>query len=49
MQGTITTDESTRLEQAQLDIQFGSDGFVAKGTLIGGAEASISYEKFVMA
>ena len=47
LQGTITTDKSTRFEQTQLDIQFGSDGFVAKGTgLIGGAEASISYEKF---
>ncbi len=46
LQGTITTDKQTRFEQTQLDIQFGGDGFVAKGTgLIGGAEASISYEK----
>jgi len=47
LQGTISTDKQTRFEQTQLDIQFGGDGFVAKGTgLIGGAEASISYEKF---
>lgn len=45
LQGTVTTDGITRLDQTSLTIGFGTGGFTAQGTsLIGGAEARLNYK-----